>query len=160
MTTHPKSLLAHIIMLPMHPIAFPWEHQDLARFSSVHRELLHHARLLSEVTYGAAILYNLMLAEVQSNEDWIEARRDNAKEWLRSLDRSALQQWSFDWVRPLAFEHQQVVSPQTLDFCEKWLGMICARQFAIRRSRRTRADTCSRNPPQGWSIPLHESTGT
>jgi hypothetical protein len=124
-TTHPKSLLAHIIRLPLPNVAFPWEHPDLARFTSVHRELLHHARLLSEVTYGAAILYNMMLAEVQKSQELTKARRENAKEWLESLDRDALRQWSLDWVLPLAMAHEQVVSPQTLDFCGKWLGMIC-----------------------------------
>lgn len=125
-TTHPKSLLARIILLPLPEVAFPWEHPDLARFTSAHRDLLHHARLLSEAAYGAAIFYNLMLAEVQGSEELMKARRGDAKEWLQSLDRSALRQWSLDWVSPLAFAHEQVVSPQTLDFCEKWLSMICS----------------------------------
>jgi hypothetical protein len=125
-TTHPQSLLARIILLPLPTVAFPWEHPALARFTAAHRGLLHHARLLSDVTFGAAILYNLMLAEVQGNAELTEARRDDAKEWLQSVDRPALRQWSLDWVGPLAFAHEQVVSPQTLTFCERWLGMICS----------------------------------
>ena len=125
-TTHTKSLLAHVILLPLPSVAFPWEHPDLARFAAGHRELLHHARLLSEITYGAAILYNLMLAEVQGSKELEEARRGDAKDWLQSLDRAALRQWSLNWVVPLAFAHEQVVSLQTLDFCGKWLGMVCA----------------------------------
>ncbi len=125
-TTHPKSLLAHIILLPLPSVAFPWEHPDLARFTAAHRDLLHHGRLLSEAAYGAAILYNLMLAEVQGSKELTEARRGDAKEWLQSLDRAALRQWSLDWVLPLAFAHEQIVAPQTLDFCEKWLGMVCS----------------------------------
>ena len=66
-TTQPQSLLAHIILLPLANVDFPWEHPAMARFSLRHRELLHHARLLSELIYGAAILYNLMLAELQRN---------------------------------------------------------------------------------------------
>lgn len=125
-TAQPKSLLAHIILLPLPAVDFPWEHPDLARFSSEHCALLHHARLLSEVSYGAAILYNLMLAEVQGNGDLTEALRGYADDWLQSLDRLALSQWSLDWVGPLAFAHEQIVSPQTLHFCERWLGMICS----------------------------------
>lgn len=125
-TTHPKSLLARVILLPVPPVEFPWEHPALAHFAPQHRELLHHARLLSEATYGAAILYNLMLSEVHRNEGLTKARRGDAKEWLQSLDRDALRQWSLDWVVPLAFAHEQVVSPQTLDFCKKWLGLICS----------------------------------
>jgi Family of unknown function (DUF6361) len=69
-TTHPKSLLARIILLPLPAVDFPWEHSALARFTPDHRELLHHARLLSEATYGAAILYNLMLAEAREMRSW------------------------------------------------------------------------------------------
>lgn len=125
-TTHPESLLARIILLPLAAVDFPWEHPALARFALAHRELLYHARLLSEATYGAAILYNLMLAEVQGKEELVRARRGDGRGWLQSLDRDSLQRWSLDWVVPLAFAHQQVVSPHTLDFCKQWLGMICS----------------------------------
>jgi Family of unknown function (DUF6361) len=126
LTTHPKSLLAQVILLPLPSVGFPWEHPDLVRFTAAHRELLHHARLLSEIAYGAAILYNLMLAELQGSTELEEARRNDAKDWLQSLDRAGLRRWSLGWVTPLAFAHEQVVSPQTLEFCQKWLGMICS----------------------------------
>lgn len=130
-TTQPQSLLAQIVLLPLPAVDFPWEHPDLARLSSEHRTLLHHARLLSEVSYGAAILYNLMLAEVQGNEALAEVRRGDANEWLQSLDHVALRQWSLDWVDPLAFAHEQIVSRQTLHFCKTWLGMICSQGNAL-----------------------------
>ena len=66
------------------------------------------------------------MAEVQGSKELEEARRGDAKDWLQSLDRAALRQWSLNWVVPLAFAHEQVVSLQTLDFCGKWLGMVCA----------------------------------
>jgi Family of unknown function (DUF6361) len=56
----------------------------------------------------------------------VEARRTDAKKWLQSFDRGALAQWSLDWVVPLAYAHEQVVSPHTLEFCKKWLAMICS----------------------------------
>lgn len=130
-TTHPKSLLARVILLAPPMVDFPWEHPALARFAPDHRELLHHARLLSESTYGAAILYNLMLAEAQGNEERMQARRIDAEKWLQSLDRDGLRKWSLDWVMPLAFAHEQIVSPHTLEFCKKWLGMICSLKDSI-----------------------------
>jgi hypothetical protein len=57
--------MARVIILPSADVEYPWEHPSLAQFTAEHRELLHHARLLSGLTYGAAILYNLMLAEMQ-----------------------------------------------------------------------------------------------
>jgi hypothetical protein len=130
-TTQPLSLLARIILLPLAKVDFPWEHPALGGFTPEHRELLHHARLLSEVAYGAAILYNLMLAEVQRSEELADARRNDAKEWLKSLDHASLRQWSFDWVGQLAVTHQQVVSPQTLEFCKKWLALVCLRGDSV-----------------------------
>jgi hypothetical protein len=123
-TTQPKSLLARVIVLPSAEVEYPWEHPALARFASEHREALHHAKLLSGLTYGAAILYNLMLAEAQQSAALVDARRNDAKEWLQSLDRSALASWSLDWVGPLAVMHQQLVSPHTLYFCDRWLDLV------------------------------------
>jgi len=45
----------------------PGSIRPLARFTDNHRQLLHHAKLLSDISYGAAILYNLMLAEIQQS---------------------------------------------------------------------------------------------
>jgi hypothetical protein len=123
-TTQPNSLLARLILLPRSDVAFPWEHPALGRFTTEHRQLLHHARLLSEIAYGAAILYNRMLAEVQQSQQIIDARAEDAKKWLESLDRDALRDWSLEWVSELAARHQQVVSPRTFEFCEKWLQLV------------------------------------
>lgn len=123
-TTQPKSLLALVISLPLADVEYPWEHPSLARFTDNHRQLLHHARLLSDISYGAAILYNLMLAEIQQSAALVDSRRKDAKDWLQSLDRNALASWSLDWIGLLAVRHQQIVSPQTLHFCEKWLDLV------------------------------------
>jgi len=123
-TTQPKSLLARIILLPLTDADYPWQHPSNGRFTDEHRELLHHANMLSQTIYGAAILYNMMLAEVKCSSQLIEERAEDARLWLESLDRQNLSTWSFDWVWPLAFKHQQIVSPQTLDFCKKWVELV------------------------------------
>lgn len=76
--------------------------------------------MLSQVIYGAAILYNLMLAEVKASSELIDSRRADAENWLSTLDRANLSMWSLDWVLPLALDHQQLVSPHTLGFCKQW----------------------------------------
>jgi len=45
------------------PVDFPWEHPRAAEAPAQVREELLQARIFSEVMHGAAILYNLMLAE-------------------------------------------------------------------------------------------------
>ena len=123
-TAHPPSLLARVIMLPLPEVDFPWQHPAMSQFRAEHRALLHHADLLSQTIYGAAILYNLMLAELKSSSELKKARLDDAKEWLSSLDRQSLDTWTLDWVLPLAFKHQQSISPHTLDFCKRWVELV------------------------------------
>ena len=76
--------------------------------------------------HGAAILYNLMLAKKKASTELVKARLDDAKQWLVSLDRGSLDKWGLDWVLPLAFKHQQALSPHTLDFCRRWVELVHA----------------------------------
>jgi len=82
--------------------------------------------LFSQVMYGAAILYNLMLARKKASAELVKARLEDARQWLLSLHRAGLDKWGLDWVVPLAFKHQQALSPHTLDFCRRWLEMVCS----------------------------------
>jgi hypothetical protein len=137
-TSQPKSLLARIIMLPLPEVDYPWHHPAIGRFADEHKSLLHHADMLSQAMYGAAILYNLMLAEVRNSTPLVRTRHDDAKQWLESLDWRSLGEWSLDWVWPLAFKHQQVVSPNTLDFCKRWLGLLLDSRESIMKDKRAR----------------------
>ncbi|MGA3346015.1 MAG: DUF6361 family protein [Terracidiphilus sp.] len=125
-TTQPNSLFARIIPLPLADVDYPWQHPSLSRFTQEQRDLLHHAHLFSQVMYGAAILYNLMLARKKASAELVKARLEDAKQWLESLDRVGLDKWELDWVMPLAFNHQQAVSPHTLEFCKRWVELVRA----------------------------------
>lgn len=138
-TTHPQSLLARVIFLPYPNADFPWEHPSLTKFTTEQRELLHHADLLSQAIYGAAILYNLMLSELKQSTELVKARQADARDWLSSLDRQSLNKWSLDWVMPLAFRHRQIVSPHTLDFCRRWLEIIRSTGSSIMQDKTARA---------------------
>ncbi len=138
-TTHPQSLLARMIFLPYPNVGFPWEHPSLTSFTAEQRELLHHADLLSKMIYGAAILYNLMLSELKHSSQLVRARQADGREWLSSLDRQALNKWNLDWVIPLAFNHHQVVSPHTLDFCRRWLDIVRDTGSSIMQDKTARA---------------------
>jgi hypothetical protein len=125
-TTQPNSLFARIIPLPLADVDYPWQHPSLSRFTQEQRDLLHHADLFSQTMYGAAILYNLMLARKKASAELIKARLEDARQWLLSLDRVGLDKWELDWVLPLAFKHQQAISPHTLDFCKRWIELVRA----------------------------------
>lgn len=138
-TTHPQSLLARLIFLPYPDADFPWEHPSLAKFSTEQRELLHHANLLSQVIYGAAILYNLMLSELKNSPELVKSRHADARDWLSSLDRQFLNKWTLNWVMPLAFKHRQIVSPRTFEFCSRWLEIVRGAGDSIMKDKNARA---------------------
>ena len=134
-TTQPNSLFARIIPLPLADVDYPWQHPSLSRFTQEQRDLLHHADLFSQAMYGAAILYNLMLARKKASAELVKARLEDAKEWLQSLDRVGLDKWELDWVMPLAFNHQQAVSPHTLEFCKRWVELVRASGNSIMKEK-------------------------
>ena len=61
----PSSFLALLLKPGYLPdVEYPWLHPRLADFSPELREQLHHAQCFAEAMHGAALLYNLMLAEM------------------------------------------------------------------------------------------------
>lgn len=147
--TQPRSLLAKLMFLPAPPadgVDFPWQHPRLGQFDDRHRALLRHARLLSEVMYGAALLYNLLLAEHAGNDELTAEHRRLGEAWAAEVEAVAadLSAWSLDWVTPLAVDRQQVVSPATLEFCRRWLVLVRATDGRLLDSPEARALVRSR----------------
>jgi hypothetical protein len=67
--SNPESLLAHLVRhAASAEVPFIWEHPDYADFRPDHRSLVDEARRLSETMHGAALMYNLMLAERRAGE--------------------------------------------------------------------------------------------
>ena len=125
--TQPRFLLAKLMFLPAaYDVNYPWQHPRLAEFDERHRALLHHARLLSELMYGAALLYNLLLAEVTRDDGLVAEHRAAGGDWRAAVDAvgTDLARWSLDWVPRLAIDREQVVSPSTLEFCRRWLELV------------------------------------
>ena len=94
----PDSLLTHLAKAGRHAVCkFVWEHPDYTSFPDAIRRLIKHAEVFSAVMHGAALLYNLMLAERRENEEWIEQYRDKLSEWREmDFDRAAVSLWPLD----------------------------------------------------------------
>jgi hypothetical protein len=88
----PGSLLSLCVESKRHVsrIEYPWLHPDLAAFPAHLRADLEHARRFSVLAYGAALLYNLMLAEKAEAADLPVANG------LVELRRSELNAWADD----------------------------------------------------------------
>ena len=118
----PDSLLAHLAKAGRHADCdFIWEHPDYTSFPAAARRLIRHADVFSAVMHGAALLYNLMLAEQRENEEWIDRYRRGLSDWRETeFDRTAASLWSLDdfWRR---IEHEgHRIRDRARQFVHRW----------------------------------------
>lgn len=127
MTSVPASLLAFLVDKGRagDEADFPWQHPQFAEFPSSIREELEHARNFSEAINGAALLYNLMLAEKSANRKELAAQyRADLKSWANGLEarKHELSTWDLKRFRAIVLSAPAVrVSPRTWKFVEDWL---------------------------------------
>lgn len=111
-------------------VPFPWMHPQFGDFPATVRRLLHHARCFSEAMHGAALLYNLLLSEVQINESARDENTANYREWLGDWaaeleDRMpTLRDWIRDEFWRLVRAQRSTVGPQTQRFVDAWLRLV------------------------------------
>ena len=125
----PDTLLAELMTNPVRVSAdVPWEHPHLADFRPTHRELLRHGRNFSTIAYGAAVLYNQMLAELRGDEQLLEQHREAGRTWLDTLDGEfdGVMNWASDlpafWTAVESRGHN--ISPRTVAFVEQWITLL------------------------------------
>jgi len=102
----------------------PWEHPDYGSFSDKHKELLTHARLFSETMHGAALSYNIQLAQLRNHEELVAKHRESFDEWTASIPLDEIQSWSIDRLWKLTVGHGHTITPQTRSFVQKWIEHI------------------------------------
>jgi hypothetical protein len=102
---------------------FAWEHPAAQQAPDELRRQIEHARCFSEVVHGAAILYNLYLAELDPRRDSvIEICNAMLEEWLRLISdrRQSLMNWDREDFWKLLAERLYVPSPATHSFVDEW----------------------------------------
>ena len=138
----PLSLLAHLFRQVRAENAgeadgcgFVWEHPDYAGFSPEHKAQVEHGRLFSEVTHGAPVLYNLLLArrvhaetrgpERSASEEKVADYEGRLAKWWRGLERSALAAWSVDdfWA---TVARGARINHGTRVFVSEWIALVRA----------------------------------
>lgn len=102
----------------------PWEHPDLARFPEPIRELLQHAQLFSDVMQGAAILYNLMLAEKDGRKELVDEHREGISKWVDALDERKISEWSLLGLWKIVANSRHTIKPGACRFVEKWVQYV------------------------------------
>ncbi len=106
----------------------PWLHPAYGSFSKQHKELLTHARLFSEVMHGAALSYNIQLAEeflknkkVERIEIALEEHKRNFDEWTANLTLEEICTWPVSRLWELTMDHRHTITPQTISFVQQWI---------------------------------------
>jgi hypothetical protein len=135
----PGSLLAHLALhcKPSDTDA-PWNHPDYAQFSPKQKELLTHARLFSEIMHGAALIYNIMLAELRGRDNFVEEHRHSFNEWSRSLRIDEIKAWSLSGLWGLTIGHGHTIALQTKRFIEDWVDLTRQSPTTLNESSQAR----------------------
>jgi hypothetical protein len=122
--SHPHSLLAYLA-LHSSPVEaeFAWQHPDRAGFREEHQELLTQARRFSEALHGAALVYNLALAELRPWDEKVTGYREWLSRWAASLDLDDLHSWALPRLWQLTLGQGHAITPATRLFVERWLEM-------------------------------------
>ena len=123
---HPESLMAALARRadPADLSAdWPWELSRLIEISPILREQLHDAKLFAVCLQGAALLYNLMLSELQQHSRRKDTYRGKLADWASDVDDlgSDLVDWELDGVWHIARKQGRSIGYPTRDFVTDWI---------------------------------------
>ncbi len=129
MARHPESLLASLARRrDARDLGTerPWQLAGQREFPSVLRERLFDAERFAVGMQGAALLYNLMLAELRERDDWKDKYRRALEEWALKVGRlePTLGDWQPDRVWTMAREAGGLPGYPTRAFVERWIEIL------------------------------------
>lgn len=167
-THHPRTLLAFLVDrgVKWEPVNFPWQHPQVGEVPLHIREEIAEAQAFSEVVHGAAILYNLMLAEKRSAahsgksseaKDLVRYYGGELKAWARGTSLALVPVgWPTERFWSIAQRGNPRISARTREFVSIWAGharqvrsgsapdtptvrhLILARELAIKGTKQAR----------------------
>jgi Family of unknown function (DUF6361) len=104
---------------------FPWEHHQFNEFPALIRTQLDHARNFSDLFHGAALLYNLMLAQAKKVDEEIDKYSSRLEQWAEDI--TARHAFLFKWDRAKFWEivatGNQRVPHLTRAFVDNWIDL-------------------------------------
>ena len=132
----PDTLLQFLVAKGNRPevtARYAWEDPDVAVATGRVRNALDEARRFAVAMHGAALLYNVLLAERAGKLGLLEheQRRDNyaaqLEEWLREVESSDLGGWDLNQLWTLVTEQERPAAARTLSFVTDWVALTLKR---------------------------------
>jgi hypothetical protein len=103
-------------------VDYVWNHAQLAEFPAKHRDLLGHARRFHTAIRGAALLYNLMLAERRESQDFADYYRNELTLWHAAIaDEGVFDAWNLTAFWQLIRTLNPQIRTATQTFVTGWL---------------------------------------
>ncbi|GEO96986.1 DUF6361 family protein [Kocuria turfanensis] len=130
MTSHPESLYAWFLREEVDVETaerFVWEHPRAGDFPAAMARWVEHGRAFSVLNRGAALLYNLQLAEASEDAERTERYRADLLEWRATVDGpDGLRNWSPDIFWQLLAGTGARISRPTCTFVDRWHGLVAS----------------------------------
>ena len=104
-----------------------WEHPDYGNFPEQLRTQVFHARNFSVAINGAALLYNLMLAEKSNNESRKDEYKEKLAEWAINMNDINLADWDRNEFWDIV-ESAGRIPALTKQFVNSWLDRACGKE--------------------------------
>lgn len=122
-----ETMLGHLVSdtKPVAESEFVWTHPEYDGFPITLQTHVDHARLFSEAMHGAALLYNLMLAQERGDDELISGYRDRFASWSAVMDgrQNGFRSWQRDLFWGLVEGTRARIGVSTRRFVDGWLDL-------------------------------------
>jgi hypothetical protein len=128
--THKDSLLTWLALDLRHQQVAPdpdriWEHPRFADFPAGIKDLIVDGRRLDALTRGAALLYNLQLAENDQRDERVAFYNEHYARWIEE-ELPYCSDWKLEDFWPRVVGKGHAITPATRSFIENWREVAVA----------------------------------
>lgn len=120
-----ESMLAYLIGTKelYDEVMLPWMHPLINEFPEKLSLWLQHARHFSEIMWGAALLYNYMLAELSSDEGLMIGYNKKIEDWAQMIgnQRGIYAKWHLHEFWDVMKSEKKVIKDPTREFVNSWI---------------------------------------